>query len=72
MPDPADNAAPVIEAFLARSEQAARGRSGPESHPGFDGAHCVEEKCGVAIPAGRLALGKVRCVDCQTILEKRR
>jgi RNA polymerase-binding transcription factor DksA len=39
----------------------------PESHPDFDGVHCV--KCDVEIPPGRLALNKVRCVDCQQDLE---
>lgn len=38
----------------------------------FDGAHCVEEDCGDEIPAGRLALGKIRCVTCQAAKEKRR
>lgn len=42
---------------------------GPESHPDFDGESCVE--CGNEIPEGRLALGKVRCVHCQSKLENR-
>lgn len=41
----------------------------PERHPDFDGTHCVD--CSGDIPDGRLALGKVRCVYCQTALEKR-
>lgn len=41
----------------------------PESHPSFDGKHCVS--CDDEIPAGRLAMSKVRCVACQTTLEKR-
>ncbi len=39
----------------------------PESHPDFDGRHCVE--CAEVIPGPRLALGKVRCVICQQRLE---
>ena len=39
----------------------------PESHPDFDGNHCVE--CGEGIPKQRLAIGKVRCVSCQQRLE---
>jgi RNA polymerase-binding transcription factor DksA len=39
-----------------------------ETHPDFDGKHCVD--CEIEIPAARLALHKVRCVDCQTLLEK--
>lgn len=50
-------------------DRAAR-RAAPETHPDFDGTHCVE--CGDAIPAGRLALLRVRCVACQSTLEKRR
>lgn len=42
----------------------------PERHPSFDGEHCVE--CDETIPAQRLAMGKVRCVPCQTHLEAAR
>lgn len=42
----------------------------PETHPDFDGTHCV--RCEDQIPPGRLKLGKVRCVNCQQHLEKRR
>lgn len=42
----------------------------PESHPDFDGTHCIE--CDNDIPEGRLRLGRIRCVYCQTIKEKRR
>jgi RNA polymerase-binding transcription factor DksA len=38
----------------------------------FDGLHCIEDDCGDEIPAGRLALGKRRCITCQTLKEKRR
>ena len=40
----------------------------PESHPAFDGAHCVA--CDDPIPLARLKMGKVRCVKCQSIKEK--
>lgn len=40
-------------------------RNAPEVHHAFDGLHCVEEDCGVEIPAERLAWGRVRCTDCQ-------
>lgn len=39
----------------------------PETHPDFDGEHCIE--CGENIPNARLKLLKVRCVDCQNDLE---
>ena len=35
-----------------------------EKHPDFDGTHCID--CEIDIPAARLAMGKVRCIDCQT------
>lgn len=65
--DIADIAAGTIEACTAEAEARARGHSGPETHPDFDGHHCVD--CGVEIPALRLRAGRVRCVDCQTDLE---
>lgn len=42
----------------------------PQTHPDFDGTHCTALDCGVEIPAGRLALGKIRCVDCQARLDR--
>lgn len=41
-----------------------------ETHPDFDGTHCVESDCGEPIPQLRLTLGKVRCVACQALREK--
>lgn len=40
----------------------------PQRHPNFDGANCAV--CADPLPALRLAMGKVRCVYCQTRLEK--
>jgi RNA polymerase-binding transcription factor DksA len=39
-----------------------------ESHPDFDGKHCLE--CGGDMPEQRLAWGRIRCVDCQSLLER--
>ena len=39
----------------------------PQTHPDFDGKHCID--CEVEIPAQRLAWGRVRCTDCESILE---
>lgn len=69
MGDIADRAGEAIEACQADAEARARGKSAPEHDPEFDGVHCVDEDCGVEIPAARLALGKIRCVDCQAVLE---
>lgn len=41
----------------------------PETHPDFDGNHCIE--CGEKIPEKRLNLGRIRCYECQTALEKK-
>ena len=48
----------------------ARELNKPETHPDFDGIHCVE--CDEVIPKERLSLRKVRCVHCQTFLEEDR
>ena len=69
MADHADIAGDIVEVCTAEAEARARGHSRPETHPDFDGSHCVE--CETEIPAPRLAIGKVRCVFCQRNLEKR-
>ena len=46
-----------------------RAAGAPQTHPDFDGESCID--CGETIPANRLQLGKIRCVHCQTILERR-
>ncbi len=71
MSDHADRATEIVEVCLADAERRARGKSGPERDPRFDGKHCVEESCGAELPRERLNAGRVRCVDCQEILEKR-
>lgn len=48
----------------------AREMNRPETHPDFDGLHCVE--CDDEIPPQRLALCRVRCVHCQEHLEAER
>lgn len=49
--------------------QASARAMAPQYHPDFDGANCV--LCDDPLPALRLAMHKVRCVMCQTRLEKR-
>lgn len=75
-PDAADPCPDVLDQ-ASRTEQMERDNAlkaaslacAPQTHARFDGLHCVEDDCGVEIPAGRLALGKVRCADCQAELE---
>lgn len=50
-------------------EKDLRFANGNLMYPEFDGESCVG--CGDTIPEGRLALGKVRCVICQTIKERK-
>lgn len=71
MADHADIAGETIEVCTAEALARQLGKSGPERHPDFDGFHCVDPNCGIAIPLERLVLGKVRCVDCQSLLERR-
>lgn len=50
--------------------EAAIHRAGHQAQPpkNFDGEHCVA--CDEPIPQARLALGKWRCLYCQTLYEK--
>lgn len=51
----------------AEVSRRARELNRPQTHPDFDGLHCVE--CDIEIPKLRLDSGRVRCVDCQTDIE---
>jgi phage/conjugal plasmid C-4 type zinc finger TraR family protein len=68
--DESDRASAIEAAFNADALRDARRKTQPETHPDFDGKHCVE--CGEIIPKARLALGRVRCVECQSVLERHR
>jgi len=72
MSDPADIAGETIVVCIQEAVARVRGKSAPEHDAHFDGAHCVEEDCGVPLPRERLNMGKVRCVDCQVLAERRR
>lgn len=50
-------------------EKDRRFANGEPMFPDFDGTCCIG--CGDEIPEGRLALGKVRCLICQQIKERR-
>lgn len=64
-----DQASDQEEAYRSAAIRAASG-SLRESHPEFDGATCLD--CSDEMPVERLKLGRIRCVRCQTLLEKRR
>ena len=69
--DPIDEAAALAASLADAGIAAARRANAPETHPDFDGESCVEPDCGDLIPAARLAMGKIRCVACQTKKEHR-
>jgi RNA polymerase-binding transcription factor DksA len=54
-----------IHAAIQRNKE----KLAKEFHPDFDGESCID--CGETIHKVRLELGKIRCFDCQTELEKR-
>lgn len=66
--DEADIASALEAGFIAQALEKHKEKVAPETHPDFDGTHCID--CGEPIPSLRLAMFKVRCVDCQSELEK--
>lgn len=66
--DHADVAGDTVDHCTADAVARQMGKSAPETHPDFDGWHCVE--CCEPIHPARLALGKVRCLGCQVDLEE--
>lgn len=69
MSDHADIAGDVVETCLddALKRQLGKGTA-PEFDPDFDGVNCID--CDCPIPAARLTMQKVRCVDCQHLFEQ--
>ena len=68
--DSLDKASEIQDTINNAGIAAAALRVAPEKHPDFDGKHCVT--CGEDMPPVRLAYGRIRCVHCQTILERRK
>jgi len=66
--DESDRASAIEAQFNEDALENARRKTLPETNPDFDGLHCID--CDEKIPAARLKLGKIRCVECQTVLEK--
>ena len=58
------NAQNEINALIAENAL----KTKPEFHEGFDGKHCID--CDTEIPKARLKMGRIRCVPCQTTLER--
>ena len=67
MADVFDEASELESIQNALSVNAVRDRAKPQSHPDFNGTDCIE--CSATIPAGRLALGRIKCIECQEVEE---
>ncbi len=65
--DDAEIASAYEMEFISKALEKHKDSLKPETHPDFDGEHCLD--CDVSIPAKRLAMGKIRCVDCQSELD---
>lgn len=71
--DPFDHASELESSFRELSLSEARRKLKPEQEQNEDGTwpvlYCVD--CDDEIPEARLAMGKIRCVDCQSNLERK-
>lgn len=68
MYDEGDLASAYERGFIQDALNRHKEKLAPETHPDFDGETCID--CGAEIPALRLSMGRIRCVDCQNKLEK--
>lgn len=72
--DTLDQAQQINEKHMEASIEAARSLNKPEQVQNPDGTwpepDCID--CGEEIPEPRLKLGRVRCVECQEVLERKR
>jgi RNA polymerase-binding transcription factor DksA len=71
--DPIDRASYIADVANREAEEHYRRLAAPEQVKGADGKWETEEcvDCGEDIEPQRLEMGKVRCIACQTIKEKR-
>ena len=65
--DDADIASILEMGFIAKALAEHKNKVAPETHPDFDGLHCID--CDEEIPELRLKMGRMRCVHCQSELE---
>lgn len=71
--DDLDNAAVLTQQLNDAYVASVRRKAAPEQAQNLDGSWPVTEcECGEDIPLGRIALGKIRCIDCQQALERSR
>ena len=73
--DPLDQAAQtageMVNDGVAAIRRAAAYEQVPDENGVYPHTHCIEEDCGEELPIERLKLGRVRCVTCQSLREKR-
>ena len=67
MADEFDRASDIEIAEREQATEITRRKLQPEIHSDFDGKNCVE--CAEELHSTRLVMGRVRCTDCQTIIE---
>lgn len=72
--DDIDKANELAQRMNDHSVALARAQAAPEQVQNPDGSWPVTEcdECGADIELGRVRLGKIRCITCQEMLEKRR
>lgn len=72
-PDHLDRATNLTQEMTDNAIAEQRRKARPEQVQNADGSWPVTEcvDCEIEIPAGRLALGKIRCVECQSLAERR-
>lgn len=68
--DEGDIASAYERDFILSALQRHKEKLAPETDPDFDGESCIT--CGNEIPDLRLQMGKIRCVECQEKLERRK
>jgi hypothetical protein len=66
--DNLDKAAELQQLYNDANIARVRAAAAPETNPDFDGETCVA--CGTDMIPERLAMGRIRCVLCQTAKEK--
>lgn len=64
-----DMASDMEEAFRERAIEVAILHAAKQYHIDFDGVHCLD--CADDLTSFRLDMGRIRCVHCQGLLERK-
>jgi RNA polymerase-binding transcription factor DksA len=67
--DNLDQAAELQDEFNKKGLAEVRKALVPETHPDFDGRHCIE--CDSVMPQQRIDAGRIHCTPCQSVKEQR-